>query len=52
MKKIAPAIAGALLGLLFIMVSVMFLFHLGPKMPPPVPGSTNEAFMTAFEPTG
>ena len=51
--KYAPTIAGALLGLLFIMSSVVVLFNLIPpeKMPPP---ATPEAkmFMEAFGPTG
>lgn len=51
--KYLPAIAGALLGLLFIAVSTMVLFHLAP--PPeklPDPGSAEAMFMGAFVPTG
>jgi len=51
--KYAPTIAGILLGLLFIMSSVMVLFHLMPpeKMPkPPTPEA--EQFMAVFAPTG
>ena len=51
--KHAPTIAGALLGLLFIMSSVVVLFNLIPpdKMPkPPTPEA--EMFMKTFGPTG
>ena len=51
--KYAPTIAGILLGLLFIMSSVMVLFNLIPpdKMPkPPTPEA--EMFMGALGPTG
>ena len=51
--KYAPTIAGALLGLLFIMSSVVVLFNLIPpdKMPkPPTPEA--EMFMGALGPTG
>ena len=51
--KYAPTIAGAILGLLFVMSAAVVLFNLIPpeKMPPP---STPEAkmFMDAFGPTG
>ena len=50
--KIAAAIAGALLGLLFIFAAVMVLFHLGPTPPAPPEGSPAGHFMAAFGPTG
>jgi putative oxidoreductase len=50
--KYAPTIAGALLGLLFIAVSLMFFFKLGPMPPPPPEGSPPALFMGAFIPTG
>src|SRR6266446_6934086 len=51
MKKYLPIVAGALLGLLFIMASVMVLFKLAPT--PKFPeGSPVALFMGAFEPTG
>jgi len=51
MKKYPPIIAGVLLGLLFIMASVMFFLELGPK--PTFPeGSPIAHFMAAFGPTG
>lgn len=49
--KHAPTIAGALLGLLFIMSSVVVLFGLV-KMPPPPEGTPAALFMGAFGPTG
>ena len=49
--KYAPTIAGALLGLLFVMSSVVVLFHLVP-MPPPPEGTPAAMFMGAFIPTG
>lgn len=49
--KIAAAIAGALLGLLFIFSSVVVLFGLV-DAPPPPEGSAAAHFMTAFAPTG
>lgn len=49
--KHAPTIAGILLGLLFIMSSVVVLFHLV-KMPPPPDGTPAALFMGAFVPTG
>jgi uncharacterized membrane protein YphA (DoxX/SURF4 family) len=51
--KYAPTVAGILLGLLFVMSSVMVLFHLIPaeKMPkPPTPEAA--MFMGALGPTG
>ncbi|MEA3208696.1 MAG: hypothetical protein QOE70_1753 [Chthoniobacter sp.] len=49
--KYVPTIAGILLGLLFIMSSVVVLFHLVPM--PPIPEGTPAAlFMGAFVPTG
>ena len=51
MKYLAAA-AGILLGLLFIMFSLMVLLHLGPTPPPPTPGSPVALFMGAFAPTG
>jgi putative oxidoreductase len=51
MKKYPPIIAGILLGLLFIMSSIMFFLELGPK--PTFPeGSPIAHFMAAFGPTG
>jgi hypothetical protein len=49
--KYAPAIAGLLLGLLFIMSSVVVLFHLV-QMPPPPAGTAAAMFFGAFGPTG
>jgi putative oxidoreductase len=49
--KYAPIIAGILLGLLFIMSSVVVLFHLVP-MPAPPEGTPTAMFMGAFGPTG
>jgi putative oxidoreductase len=51
--KYVPTIAGVILGLLFVMSSVVVLFNLIPpeKMPkPPTPEA--EMFMKAFGPTG
>ena len=49
--KIVSAIAGILLGLLFVASSVFVLFKLAPI--PPVPEGTAEGhFMAAFMPTG
>jgi putative oxidoreductase len=49
--KYAPIIAGALLGLLFIMSAVVVLFNL--VATPPIPEGTPMAhFMAAFGPTG
>lgn len=50
--KIATAIAGVLLGLMFILASVMVLFKLGPTPPAPPEGTPAAHFMTAFAPTG
>ncbi len=50
--KHLPAIAGALLGLLFIAFSLMVLLHLGPTPPSPPEGSPAGHFMAAFAPTG
>lgn len=49
--KYAPAIAGVLLGLLFIMAAVVVLFGLV-EGPPPPEGSHAEMFFAAFGPTG
>ncbi len=49
--KYAPIIAGILLGLLFIMSSVVVLFDLV-QMPPPPEGTPAALFMGAFVPTG
>jgi uncharacterized membrane protein YphA (DoxX/SURF4 family) len=49
--KHAPTIAGILLGLLFIMSSVVVLFGLV-KMPPPPEGTPAALFMGALVPTG
>lgn len=49
--KYVPVIVGILLGLLFIMSSVVVLFHLVP-MPPPPEGTPAAMFMGAFGPTG
>ncbi|MBI3820446.1 MAG: hypothetical protein HY286_17285 [Planctomycetes bacterium] len=51
MKKYPPIIAGAILGLLFIMSGVMVLFHLV-DVPPPPAGSPIALFMGALAPTG
>jgi putative oxidoreductase len=49
--KYLPTIAGILLGLLFVMASVVVLFHLAPE--PKFPeGSPVAMFMGAFGPTG
>lgn len=53
MKKWAPNIAGILLGLLFIMASVVVLFKIPVPTPPPPPkGSPPDLFMTPFSTTG
>lgn len=49
--KHAPTIAGVLLGLLFVMSSVVVLFHFV-QMPPPPEGTPAAMFMGAFVPTG
>ena len=50
--KIASNIAGALLGLLFVLFSLMVLLKLGPTPPMPPEGSHAGLFMAAFAPTG
>lgn len=51
MKKWLPNVAGIVLGLLFVMASVMFFLNLGPK--PAFPeGSPIAHFFAAFGPTG
>lgn len=49
--KHLPNIAGALLGLLFVMAGVVVLFHLA-EGPPPEKGSAAEHFMLALGPSG
>ena len=49
--KHAPTIAGLLLGLLFVMSSVVVLFNLV-QMPPPPADSPAAMFFGAFGPTG
>ena len=49
--KHLPTVAGIVLGLLFIMSSVVVLFHLV-KMPPPPDGTPAAMFMGALGPTG
>jgi len=49
--KITAAIAGILLGLLFVFVSLMVLLNLA-EAPPPPAGSPAALFMGAFAPTG
>ena len=49
--KYAPTIAGILLGLLFIMSSVVVLFNLV-QIPPPPEGTPAAMFFGAFGPTG
>ena len=51
MKKYLPIIAGIVLGLLFVMASVVVLFHLV-KPPPPPEGSPAALFFGALVPTG
>jgi putative oxidoreductase len=51
MKKCIPIIAGALLGVLFIMSAVVILFNLV-KAPPLPEGSPAAMFMGALAPTG
>jgi len=49
--KIASNIAGALLGALFLLASLMVLLHLAPM--PPIPADTPAGhFMAAFGPSG
>ena len=51
MKKLLPNIAAVVLGLLFLMASVMFFLKLGPQ--PTFPeGSAISHFFAAFGPTG
>lgn len=50
--KIAAAIAGVILGGLFIMASVVVLFGLIKDGPVPAEGTPAAAFMAAFGPTG
>jgi len=51
MKKYPPIVAGLILGLLFVMASLMFFFKLGPE--PEFPeGSPIALFMGALGPTG
>ena len=49
--KYLPCIAGAILGLLFIMSAVVVLFGMV-NMPPPPEGTPAALFMGAFGPTG
>lgn len=49
--RILAAIAGGLLGLVFVMSGVVVLFKLTP-MPPPPEGTPAAMFMAAFVPTG
>jgi putative oxidoreductase len=49
--KYAPAIAGIILGLLFIMSAVVVLFNLV-QAPPPPAGTPAAMFFGAFGPTG
>ena len=49
--KYAPAIAGIILGLLFIMSAVVVLFNLV-EAPPPPAGTPAAMFFGAFGPTG
>ncbi len=50
--RILAAIAGVLLGLIFIALSSMYLFHFGPPPPPFPAGSPAAMFMGAVVPTG
>jgi hypothetical protein len=50
--KILAAIAGVLLGALFLFASVMVLFHLAPMPPLKDDGTAPSYFMLAFAPTG
>jgi putative oxidoreductase len=47
-----PTIAGALLGLLFVMAGLMVLLDLAPEQPAPPEGSYMALFMGAFVPSG
>lgn len=51
MKHI-PNIAGAVLGLLFVMSGLMVLLDMAPEQPPPPEGSYAALFMGAFAPSG
>ncbi len=50
--KIIAIIAGALLGLIFVMSGLMVLLHLAPAPPPFPDGSAAGHFMAAFATTG
>lgn len=50
--KHLPAIAGAILGLLFVASGLTVLLGLVPDAPPPPEGSAPDHFMKAFMPTG
>lgn len=50
--KIVAHIAATLLGLMFVLASVMVLFKLGPTPPPPPEGTPPAMFMGAFATTG
>jgi hypothetical protein len=50
--KILSIIAGVLLGLIFLAVSIPFLLGIMPEQPPPPPGSPTAMFMGALGPTG
>lgn len=52
MKRHIPAVAGALLGFLFMGVGLMVLLDLGPKPEPPPEGTAVAHFFTAFASTG
>lgn len=50
--KYLPCIAGAVLGILFVMAAVVVLFGLAPEQEPPPEGSPAAMFFGAFGPTG
>lgn len=50
--KLAPTIAGALLGLLFVVFGSNFFLHFIPMPPGPPEGSPPALFMAALFPTG
>jgi hypothetical protein len=50
--RFAPAVAGALLGLLFIASGLVVLLKLVPLPPPPPKGTPPALFLEAFVPTG